>query len=201
MGRCTNAKNYLIKTAFPELERITITFQYQRSDDFFMQCGPTERKGTYGIDVDSAMRKAPDDAFIGCLAHEFCHIVEFERFGAIMDIEHVLYEKSEFYLKVAERRVDRMAVRRGFGLEMIALMNYEQTIIPESEEQGLNREEILAMMALLPAKYPQDKVRELIEGYNRVLAEKQPTPSPSQPQALSQPSQSGFLYRRTAPPG
>ncbi|HLD12228.1 MAG TPA: hypothetical protein VJB87_01405 [Candidatus Nanoarchaeia archaeon] len=133
----------VITQGFPELTTTTIYLDLKDDDDGSIQVEAYE-DGDYLITFRRLFKQAPPTVLHGGLAHEMSHIVRDTRRRKKRPSSEQLflqrYDHDLAYTKRYERRIDREALRRGFGKEIYAINHYLQTLgIPQ---QGISIQEL-----------------------------------------------------------
>lgn len=120
--RLANIGNQIIERGYPELQNVTILMQFVDLDREFGQCHFVNRV-SYEIDITKRFKKVKKDVLVGCLAHELAHAVIFLNMHWLHLWLHCnLYRLIPWYRTWLERKTDRLALERGFGFELLALV-------------------------------------------------------------------------------
>ena len=101
---------------------------------------------TFTVQLDRRNVSAmSEDAVIGCLAHELCHIdKDTEGGSALGDLPNKL---SSGLVTEDEREVDRMVIAKGYGPHLLAFQIYhDENYEPYNACDGLTRDEIIAFV-------------------------------------------------------
>jgi hypothetical protein len=118
----------IVEESFPELRKTKIVYvNRQRIGNCFMDVERTS-PGSFLLRVSKESRRLPESAFIGCVAHELSHVLIEKRIPYLFqDLFDNFYESFEDEF---ERFVDRIAVSRGYGSNLISL--YSESYSPQS---------------------------------------------------------------------
>jgi hypothetical protein len=110
----------IIKKGFPELSKTPINMGFYKLKNCFSFVEPYI--DGYHIDLDASLLEAPENVVIGCLAHEFAHIVK----GHLNEgfWHHLLHKISPKYDQATEQLTDLEVILRGFGEELLAFVEW-----------------------------------------------------------------------------
>lgn len=113
---------------YPELDKKNIFIKYEKLDDAYA----VSRLWKYGfeIKIDNSVKPLSEKIKIACIVSELSHCVRDLKLlknpnGIIND--RIQYKNSEEYMKKDERDTDIETVNRGFGNELLAFMEYEES--------------------------------------------------------------------------
>jgi hypothetical protein len=144
MDNLEEIKNYTINRGFPELiGSVVITADYKSMEDSYFEMDRL-RKKEYHINADNSLINAGNKVIIGGLAHELAHISkDFNKNWLANEIDSWLYSLSARYETWDERRADALAIKKGFGKELLAFLDYaNERGEVYNKKDGLTAEEI-----------------------------------------------------------
>jgi hypothetical protein len=138
---------------YPELGDYRIEAKYASLPDAYSQYKLTPRTKSVVIEVDEPLkRKRGSDALLrAAIASELSHLVKAKklaRFG-LLGLEGALYNVCSSYRGHDERQADLITVSRGFGSDLLALLEYEENRGEDEEgetHEGLTAQELRDML-------------------------------------------------------
>jgi hypothetical protein len=135
----------MIAQAYPELRRrrVGIAFGELGPETLFRYAWD---QGRFSILVGEEFRKAPAAVLEGGIAHELAHLVRDGRHRPpALHRAFERYERSRCYRIRDERATDRLAIDRGFGPQLLAMMRWSRAHgVRFRAEDGLHSREIAA---------------------------------------------------------
>ena len=145
MARLDRILRRMIATAYPELRRLPIAVGFRALDGDTLFRYDWDQ-GRYSILAGEEFRDAPAAVVEGGVAHELAHLVrDSARPPRLLDRALDHYGRSRAYRIRDERATDALAVQRGFGPQLIALIRYARSRgIRFHAEHGLHSREIAA---------------------------------------------------------
>ena len=143
MANLTKILDGVIRRGFPELLREDIRIEFLNLHDSLLSYGELTHEGFY-IEVDKTLRDAPENVFIGGIAHECAHIVvDMSKGRKALSGDALAYRISSRYKTLDERNTDLEVILRGFGQELLHFLRYsEQLGLDHYREDGLSIREI-----------------------------------------------------------
>lgn len=139
---------YIVLQKYPELKKYTFSnIRYNSLPDAHAECIICGRR--VNIEIDTDLKDENDALKIAAIASELSHIIKHKILSVIpLDlgnyIEGLIYEMSTIYRNYDERQTDIETVKRGFGVELLALLKYddEDVIDKQEKSEGLNKTEL-----------------------------------------------------------
>jgi hypothetical protein len=150
LSRCDRILRILIRRSFPELRRSRIRLQ-TGDYDCWMYYEPAGRR-EFILGVDRSLESAPRRVLEGGFAHELAHIARDIRYSpSQLERAAARYAASAAWRARDERNTDLEAIRRGCGLQLLALMRWGRVRGYTSvREQGLLLSEVHRLLAQAP---------------------------------------------------
>lgn len=141
--------NRVIRRGFPELLGEDIQIEYYILKDALIHYGELTQEGFY-IEVDESLKKAPQEALVGGIAHECAHIITDKSLRRKhLSRDALAYRISIRYKTLDERNTDVEVILRGFGRELLEFLRYsEQLKLNHYREDGLSIREIEILFEL-----------------------------------------------------
>jgi hypothetical protein len=141
----------LVRESFPKIQEIRFEISLAASETGIaeMHFDRANRVASVWIDpVDLKQMSRPE--LVGCLAHELCHVERDWRRAWMTPAFDWLYWSFPWMMSWEERSVDREAVRKGYGSELLAILAYhDRNYVKYDREDGLTADEIRCEMKRL----------------------------------------------------
>ena len=143
----------MITDAFPELidEDVRVEFLEDEDEDFGSY-GELHGGGVF-VEIAPSLETAHLDLLQGILAHELSHaVLDYKtrvRFTLLERLyDWVAYAISERYRTLDERNTDLEIIKRGYGKQLLALLEYSENVlgIDYSPEKGLSPREVKVLL-------------------------------------------------------
>lgn len=134
----------MISASFPELvsKKIKYSFVSGKKYDYYMAASVVFSQ--YRIFIESEILGFSKDAFKGCLATEFAHLVIDSRKSFFRIIKEKI---NKSLLTVEERKADELAIERGYGPELLKFnKDHEKEYESYDKSEGLTKREIQVKM-------------------------------------------------------
>lgn len=145
-------KKRVIRKGFPELRKHSIEINYTDIGSFMEIWW--YGKNSFEIRTNEKIDEATPQAIEGCIAHELSHIIYDNRWTNLGNrIDAFLYSKFNFYRTMTERAVDRIAVERGYGSQLLEFVEWRTELANKdlwlawTPDCGLSLEELRALVS------------------------------------------------------
>ena len=134
----------LVRQSFPKIQGIRFAISLAASETGIAEMHLDRANKVAFVWIDPVdLKQMSRDELVGCLAHELCHVERDCRRGWITPIFDWLYWSFPAVLSWEERSVDREAVRKGYGPELLAILDYhDRNYLKYDRTDGLTAEEI-----------------------------------------------------------
>jgi beta-lactamase regulating signal transducer with metallopeptidase domain len=146
----------LVRQSFPKIQGIRFAISLEASETGIAEMHLDRANKVASVSIDPMdLSQMNRDELVGCLAHELCHVERDWRRGWWTSVFDWLYWRFPAVLSWEERSVDREAVRRGYGPELLAILAYhDRNYVKYDRADGLTAEEIEREMAQSPSDRP-----------------------------------------------
>jgi hypothetical protein len=138
----------LVDRSFPRLRAIRFAVSVVDLDDCIAEVRFVLDKRLAYIWIDRTdLNRIDENALTGCLAHELCHVEADYKRGCLGKwFYDPLYWRVPCIKSWEERSVDRMAVRKGYGPQLIALHSYNDLYYESyAPKDGLTVQELTCL--------------------------------------------------------